>query len=57
MGEGEEVGGGGGGVPFLRAFCFSCLRWAAAGLRVRSLSLAILEGGLSGCGRRFASRC
>lgn len=36
---------GGGGkwcVPFLRAFCFSSLRWAAAGFRARSLSLAMV---------------
>jgi len=29
------------GAPFLSAFCFSALRWAAAGFRVRSLSLAM----------------
>lgn len=28
--------------PFFNAFSFSCLRWAAAGLRLRSLSLAII---------------
>ena len=37
-------------VPFLRAFCLSALRWAAAGLRARSLSLAIVRDDvLDGC--------
>lgn len=43
-GKGERRGKGGDVAPFLSAFAFSDFRWTAAGLRVLSLSLAILDG-------------
>ena len=33
-----------GDEPFFSAFCLSAFRWAAAGLRARSLSFAIFGG-------------
>ena len=49
----EEVNGIGGdkgegaSIPFFKAFCFSALRWAAAGFMARSLSFAIILDDLS----------
>ena len=43
----REKGTGRVEIPFLRAFCFSALRWAAAGFMARSLSFAILIGWVS----------